>query len=176
MPRSPVLIAAAVLAVALAGAGIARADDAHPIPQSLRLAHEATIQYVGQLAARPGQIGEEARRLLPLYQTHMAKEDEYILPPLTLLPALARGEASPDMKWAIPMSDRVKAEQDQIYRSHTAVIEQCAALELAAESAGDNDVREWVHSAIVDDLMDLELDEPMSVLVGDVLRARLGVP
>jgi hypothetical protein len=177
MPRPPIAIAAAVLAAAVFFAGApARADDAHPIPQSLRLAHEATIQYVTQLAARPARVGEEARRLLPLYQAHMAKEDEYILPPLTLLPALARGEASPDMRWAIPMSDRVKAEQDEIYRSHTAVIEQCAALEFAAENAGDNDVRDWVHSAIVDDLGDLELQEPMAVLVGDILRARLGVP
>jgi len=177
MSRRSVAVAAAVFATSLfVAGGAARADDAHQIPQSLRLAHEATIQYVTQLAARPGRIGDEARRLLPLYQAHMAKEEEYILPPLVLLPALARGEVSPDMKWAIPTSDRVKPEQEQIYRSHTAVIAQCAALEFAAESASDNDVREWVHSAIVDDLGDLELQEPMAVLVGDILRARLRIP
>ena len=41
------------------------------------------------------------------------------MPPLTLLPNLADGKVTPDMAWALAMTDRVKAERDQIFEEHT---------------------------------------------------------
>jgi hypothetical protein len=145
----------------------------HPIPESLHLEHQLTNEYLAKLSQRPGAVGVQAGKLLVLFKAHMAKEEEYILPPLVLLPALARGEVTPDMTWAIPMSDRVKAEQEEIFQSHVAVVEQAMALELAADNAGDEEVRDWVRSAIIDDMGDLELMEPMSALVGDIIRSKL---
>ena len=167
------LLAGAVALPGLAWAQPAAAPVEHPIPQSLQLGHTLTLEYLATLSQRPGPVGVEAGKLRALFQAHMAKENEFILPPLVLLPALARGQATPDMKWAIPMSDRVKAEQEDIFRSHIAVMEQAVALENAADNAGDESVRDWVRGAIIDDLADLELMEPMSALVGDLLRARL---
>ena len=89
----------------------------HPIPKSLHLEHQLTNEYLAKLSQRPGAVGVQAGKLLVLFKAHMAKEEEYILPPLVLLPALARGEVTPDMTWAIPMSDRVKAEQEEIFQA-----------------------------------------------------------
>jgi hypothetical protein len=151
----------------------ARADDGHPVPQAIRLSNQATLEFLTQLTTRSGPVGVEARKLQPIYSAHMAKENEFVLPPLTLLPALARGQATPDMAWAIAMSDRLKAEQVEIYRTHAALAAQFAALDLAAQTERDNAVREWVRAAVVDDLNDLETIEPTTILIGDILRARL---
>jgi hypothetical protein len=40
-----------------------------------------------------------------------AQKLELILPPLTLVQLLSEGKVTPDMKWAIAMADRVKAEK-----------------------------------------------------------------
>jgi hypothetical protein len=170
--------AAFLFAGAMALPGLARAQAPaapveHQIPQSLQLQHTLTMEYLADLSRRSGPVGVEAGKLRALFQAHMAKENEFILPPLTLLPALARGQVTPDMKWAISMSDRVKAEQEDIFRSHIAVVEQAVALENAADNAGDETVRDWVRGAIIDDMGDLEVMEPMSALVGDLLRAKL---
>jgi hypothetical protein len=166
-------IAIGLLAGAPAHAQPAPAASQHLIPQSIRLTHARTREYLATLGRRPGQIGIEAKKLLAVFEQHMAKEEAFILPPLILLPALARGEISPDMAWAIPMSERVKAEQAEIFRTHSLVVEQAIALQGAAEQAGDPGTMAWVRSAIIDDLGDLELMENMSILVGDMLRAKL---
>jgi hypothetical protein len=174
LAAAALLIAAAAVVPAPARAQTQMvAPTEHPIPESLHLEHQVTNEYLTKLSQRPGAIGAEAGKLLGLFKAHMAKEEEYILPPLVLLPALARGQVTPDMTWAIPMSDRVKAEQEQIFQSHVAVVEQAMALELAADNAGDEEVRDWVRSAIIDDMGDLELMEPMSALIGDIIRSKL---
>jgi hypothetical protein len=168
-----ILLAGVVAMPGLAQSQVSTTPAQHQIPQSLQLQHTLTLEYLADLSHRSGPVGVEAGKLEALFKAHMAKENEYILPPLTLLPAIAAGKVTPDMKWAIPMSDRVKAEQEEIFRSHVAVVEQAMALEHAADNANDEVVRDWVRSALIDDMGDLELQEPMSALVGDLLRAKL---
>ena len=76
-------------------------------------------------------------RRLALFKAHIARETEFILPPLTLLPELADGKVTPDMKWALAMCDRVKAEQEQIFQEHTQVTTAMNALAAAARRAHD---------------------------------------
>ena len=68
-----------------------------------------------------GPVGVEAQKALVLFKQHLQREEEFILPPLTLLPHLADGKVSPDMKWAIAMADRVKAEREKTYHEHTQI-------------------------------------------------------
>ena len=149
------------------------APPGHDIPQSLRLEHEDAIAELDMLARRKTPVAAEARKLRDLLKRHQQREAEFILPPLTLLPALARGDVRPDMRWALEMADRVKAEHEAIFHEHEAITDGCSTLLAAAEQAHDRAATDIAHALVADSLNDLELLEPTVVLIGDVLRARL---
>jgi hypothetical protein len=96
-----------------------------------------------------------------------------VLPPLTLLPLLADGKVSPDMKWAIAMADRVRAEREQIFQEHTQITDAMNALATAAQKAHDTAAFDFARGAAADSLNDIELLEPMTIVVGDYLKAKL---
>lgn len=173
-PKTTKLMALTVMTAALALPAKAQtADVKHPIPQSERLEHQQTMAELTALSHRHGQIGEEARKALELYKAHVQREEAYILPPLSLLPMLAQGKVTPDMAWALPMVDRVKAEHEQIFQEHTKITDAMSALHAAAQRAHDQHVQDFAESALADSLTDLEIMEPAVLLVGEYLRSKL---
>ncbi len=149
------------------------APQTSDIPQSLRVEHQDTLDRLTALSKRHTAVGAEARKALVLFKKHIQREEEYILPPLTLLPYLADGKVTPDMKWAIPMADRVKAEREQIFQEHTQITDAMNALAAAARQAHDVEALNFAQSAVANSLNDIELLEPMSVVIGDYLRLKL---
>jgi hypothetical protein len=145
----------------------------HPLPQSLRVEHAETLARLAMLTKRPGQVGVEARKAMDLFRRHAAREEEFILPALTLLPVLADGKVTQDMSWAVAMADRVRAEREQIFQEHTQVTDALNALVTAAIRAHDADAKEFAEAAAADSLNDVELLEPTVLLIGDYLRAKL---
>ena len=178
--RSPALLRPAIFILAgfavcgLTGPAAAQsAPHAGDIPQSLRLEHDDTLQQLTALSHRHGPVGVEAGKALALFQEHLKHEEEFILPPLTLLPYLADGKVSPDMKWAIAMADRVKAEREEIFQEHAKITDAMNALLTAARKAHDKEAADFAQSAVADSLNDVELLEPMSIVIGDYLKAKL---
>jgi hypothetical protein len=96
--RSLTVLALTAFTAALSGAsGFAATQPAPPqhlIPQSLIIEHQDTLDRLTKLASRGGEVGQEARKALALFKAHIARETEFILPPLTLLPATSVRNAS----------------------------------------------------------------------------------
>jgi hypothetical protein len=175
LPRLMAGVASAALAAAAwAGPGaIAQAQPEHPIPQSQAVEHQETLERLAVLTKHPGAVGAEARKATALFKKHYAREEAYILPPLTLLPILADGKVTPDMRWALAMCDRVKADQAEIFQEHTAVTTAANALYAAGLAAHDKQATEFARAAVTDSLNDMELLEPTVLLIGEHLRMGL---
>jgi hypothetical protein len=170
----PLLAVAAAIWFGLAnGAAAQPPQQQHEIPQSQVLEHQENLERLQALGRRPGQVGAVARRAIVLFRQHNAREQAYILPPLTLLPELADGKVGPDMEWALAMADRVKADRELIFEEHTKIIAVLNDLQLAGQRAHDREAVEFARSAATDTLNDVELMEPTVILIGDYLRARL---
>jgi hypothetical protein len=173
-PLSATCILASVIASGFAGPVAAQsAPHARDVPQSLRLEHDDTLHQLTVLSHRPGPVGVEARKALAVFKEHLQREEAFILPPLTLLPDLASGKVSPDMKWAIEMADRTKAEREKTYQQHTQITDAMNALLAAARKAHDTAAADFAQSAVADSLNDLELLEPMTIVIGDYLKTKL---
>jgi len=174
IPITATFILAAAVACGLAGRIAAQSTPhAGDIPQSLRLEHDDTLQRLTTLSRKAGPVGSEASKALTLFKQHLKREEEFILPPLTLLHDLSDGKISPDMKWAIAMSDRVKAEREKTYQEHTQITDAMNALAAAARKAHDKPALDFAQAAVAESLNDLELIEPMSIVIGDYLKAKL---
>jgi hypothetical protein len=164
---------AAVLGAVCASSRLANAQPKHEIPQSIQLEHAEIIGQLEELVQRPSPVGPEAQKALELVKRHQQREDEYILPPLTLLPVLAEGKVSPDMQWAIEMADMVKANRTEIFLEHSRITDAMNALLAAAEAANDKDAAEFAKGMVSSSLGDMEVEEPATVMVGEILRTKL---
>lgn len=167
------LLGAAAL---LGSAGLAAAQTAGPareIPQAVRLQHDEDIRALTDLAKDSGGVGRAAGKALDLLKRHHAREGEYILPPLTLLPAIASGKVTKDMAWAIAMADKLKATREEVFLEHAAITEAMNELLLEANLANNTAAAEFAMGAVADSLSDMEVSEPASVMVGEFIRAKL---
>lgn len=170
------LTALAVVATAgsWTGSAAAQTQPAHDIPQSFKVAHEEILAELAAIGKRRSHTGLIARGAITAVQRHFQREEEYILPPLTLAPAIALGKITPDMKWAIAMTDRIKADRETIFVEHTVITDWMNELAAAAERAHEADVIIFARAALVDALNDTEVNEPMAIVIGEYLRAKLG--
>jgi hypothetical protein len=168
------MVLTAVAAVGCwAGSAAAQTQKAHDIPQSFKVAHEETLAELTAIGKRRSHTGQIARQAISAVKEHFRREEEYILPPLTLAPAIALGHVTPDMKWAIAMADRIKADRETIFVEHTIITEWMNELAAAAERAHEADVIAFARGAVADSLNDTEVNEPMAIVIGDYVRAKL---
>lgn len=178
--RSKVVATAALMvltSVATVGcwgrSAAAQTPQAHDIPQSFKVAHQDTLAELTAIGKRRSHTGMIARQAISAVKAHFRREEEYILPPLTLAPAIALGKVTPDMKWAIAMADRIKADRETIFTEHTVITEWMNELASAAERAHEADVIAFARAAVADSLNDTEVNEPMAIVIGDYVRAKL---
>jgi len=162
------IIAASVLLGVVSAPGVApfAAQQQRPIPQSEAFEHQEITQH-----APP--VGPLAQKALDVVKPHLDHDREIALPPLTLLPLLAEGKVTPDMKWALPLIDQVKAELSQNIKEHEAITAQLTALFAAAEQANDPEAAGIAREAAGDLLGDDEIAEPTVLLIGEYLRDKL---
>ena len=88
------------------------------IPSSLKAEHEELHNMLNQATQLSGKTGDAAKRVAKLMHPHFVKEEEYALPPLGLLPELASGNLTEDMKLVLPMTDRLKKELPEMLAEH----------------------------------------------------------
>ncbi|HBK05376.1 MAG TPA: hypothetical protein DDZ81_05870 [Acetobacteraceae bacterium] len=172
-PRTTALLALFALTAGPAATAKAETAPQHLLPQSIQVASKETMEQLTELSRRKGPVGAAAKKALGVYVKHEAREREFILPPLTLLPYLAEGKVTPDMAWALAMTDRVRAEREQIFEEHTRLTDALSSLAEAATKAHDKEAKEFAEFAATDDLNDMEILEPTLLLINDILRAKL---
>jgi hypothetical protein len=89
------MVLTAVAAVGCwAGSAAAQTQKAHDIPQSFKVAHEETLAELTAIGKRRSHTGQIARQAISAVKEHFRREEEYILPPLTLAPAIAQGRVT----------------------------------------------------------------------------------
>jgi len=128
------------VAAAMAAAGIpqcASATQASDIPSVMRAEHMTVIDRIAVLAHRPAPVGPEAAKLLDMVKPQMLRHEDVLLPALTLLPMMA-GPGSQDWKWALPLVDRIMAQQPLNYREEQKINRQMEVLAAAARAANDS--------------------------------------
>jgi hypothetical protein len=146
------------------------------IPLPLQHEHEALHERLRLATQAGGDVGEAARTLARLMHPHFVKEDEIALPPLGLLVALARGEATAEMAEVLKLTDRLEAELPQMLAEHRTIVEALDTLRGVAERAGRRDIVAFAEALVEHARTEEEVMYPAALLVGQVVRQRLGQP
>jgi hypothetical protein len=145
------------------------------IPQSLKLEHEELHADLVRATKAGGRTGEAAKDVAKVLHDHFVKEEEFALPPISLLAALARGEVDEQMRGVLVKTDRLKTELPDMFREHEAVV---AALERLAAAAEEEKLPE--HARFAEKLrLHAKTEEdvlyPAAILVGEYLKLKLAI-
>ena len=144
------------------------------IPQPLIAEHEelhADLQHAMQAG---GRTGEAATAVAQVLHPHFVKEEEYALPPLGLLPALASGEVSPDMAQVLPMTDKLKHELPQMLVEHKEIVAALERLKMAARFENKPEIENFAQALVQHALTEEQVTYPTAILIGEYVKLKLG--
>jgi hypothetical protein len=143
------------------------------IPQSLISEHEELHSELTKATKMSGYVGDAAKAVAKALHPHFVREEECALPPLGLLQLLAKEEMSPDMKEALSMTDRLKAELPEMLEEHKNIVSALKGLSFAATKANKKEIVEFAEKLTRHAQMEEELLYPTAILIGEYLKIKL---
>ena len=169
---------ASILTAAPMAAANATSQSALQVPQSIGYEHEQIIKELTSFAKREVAHAAAAQKALIVIKAHYAKEEAFVLPPLALLPQIAKGAISKDMiskelEPAIAMADRTKAALPELQNDHVQITSLMNELIEAGKADHDEELTQLATRVAIQSLNDLEITQPTTILIGDYLRLRL---
>ena len=139
-------------------------------PQSLNAEHEELHAQLARAAKAGGATGEAAKTVAKAIHPHFLKEEEYALPPLGLLPILAKGKSLPEMVEAVKMAERLKAELSHMIQEHKEIVAALKDLKEAAKREGKDEFVHFAEKLTLHAQTEEEVLYPASILVGEYLK------
>jgi hypothetical protein len=143
------------------------------IPATLKAEHEELHNELVRATKAGGRTGEAAKAVAKVVHPHFVKEEEYALPPLGLLSALAKGKLEPWMAEVLKLTDKLEAELPQMLAEHKEIV---TALQRLAEAAKAEDKPEYALFAeklMAHALAEEQISYPTALLIGRYLKSAL---
>lgn len=144
------------------------------IPEPLKIEHEELHAELVALTKAPGEVGEAARGVATLLHPHFVKEEEYALPPLGLLVAVAQARVTPDMREVLAMTERLQNDLPHMLAEHRQVVDALEKLAAAARVEKRPDATRFAEKLRLHAETEEQVLYPAAILVGEQVRARLG--
>ena len=144
------------------------------IPKSLKLEHEELHAQLVEATKAGGQVAEAAKVVAKVLHPHFVKEEEYALPPLGLLPALAEGKVPPGMGDFLKMTSRLKADLGRMLQEHKAIIAALKNLADASKKENQMSYVRFTEKLTQHVQTEEEVLYPAALLIGEYLRLKGG--
>jgi iron-sulfur cluster repair protein YtfE (RIC family) len=145
------------------------------IPESLKLEHEELHADLVRATKAGGKTGEAAKAVAKVLHEHFIKEEEFALPPIGLLSALARGEVDKEMRSVLAMTDRLKTELPEMLREHEAVVAALKQLTVAAKEEKLPEHARFAEKLTLHAHTEEDVLYPAAILVGEYLKLKLEI-
>lgn len=144
-------------------------------PTPLMLMHQALHAEIIEASKLTGRTGLAAQRVARLIEPHYAKEEEFALPPLGLLPMMAEGMIEPQMAAAITLVKRLHDEMPDLVAERHMIVAALEQLMAAAEAEGHAELVEHAERLMLHEENEERVYYPAAILVGKYLQLRLKV-
>ncbi len=142
------------------------------IPKSLKLEHEELHTELVEATKAGGQVAEAARVVAKALHPHFIKEEEYALPPLGLLPALAEGRVPPGMADFLRMTNRLKVNLGQMLQEHQVILAALGNLADAAKKENQMAYVRFTEKLTQHAQTEEEVLYPAAILIGEYLKLK----
>jgi Hemerythrin HHE cation binding domain len=143
------------------------------IPRPLKVEHEKLHDILRKATKEAGEFGDAAKAVAKLLHPHFVKEEQFALPPLGLLPDLAQGKLTPDMKKVLELTDKLKAELNQMLEEHKSIVAALQKLSAAAKKEDKVEYAEFANALMLHSQTEEDVSYPTAILIGEYVRERL---
>jgi hypothetical protein len=143
------------------------------VPSSIAAEHHELHEELASAIKSGGKTGDAAKIVEQRLSSHFEKEEEYALPQLALLAPLAKGIVSPDMKPAIELSDKLKADMPRMLEEHKAIVEALNTLKEAAKAENKMQAISFAEKLSAHAQNEEQVMYPAAILVGEYLKLKL---
>lgn len=143
------------------------------IPLSLRVEHNELHAELVQATQAPGKVGEAAREVARALHPHFVREEEFALPPLGLLSALAQGQVTPEMRGVLAKTDRLKVELPRMLEEHRSIAAALETLKQVAREEGAEGYADLAERLMLHAQTEEEVMYPATILIGEYLKLKL---
>ncbi len=143
------------------------------IPTAMKAEHDELHSELVNATKAGGQTGEAAKAVAKVLHEHFVKEEEYALPPLGLLPALAQGKFEPGMADVLAMTDRLEAEMPQMLAEHKQIVAALEKLVAAAKAEQRPEIVNFAEKLMLHALAEEQVAYPTALLIGRYVKVRL---
>jgi MoxR-like ATPase len=144
------------------------------IPHTMEIEHEELHRELRKGTREGGETGEAAKKVAKILHPHFVKEEDFALPPLGLLPLLSKGKVTPDMKDILLMTDKLKAELNQMLKEHRQILTALKKLVSAAKKERKLEYLRFADRLTLHAKAEEELYYPAAMLVGEYVKLKLG--
>lgn len=141
-------------------------------PRTIKAEHRELHHMLTRAVESGGRTGEAARLVADLMHPHMLKEEEFSLPPLSVLAHLVRGEPVPDAEVVVAMGRKLKAEFDSLVKEHDEIVRALQRLIVTAREDGRPEIVDFAEKLVLHAEMEEEVLYPAAILAGEILEAR----
>lgn len=143
------------------------------IPKPLQVEHEELHATLVEATKAPGAVGEAAREVARLLHPHFVAEEDFALPPLGLLSALAAGGVRPEMVEVLTMTRRLKAELPKMLAEHKQIVGALEKLRAAAHAAGHAEYEHFADALVLHAQTEEQVLYPAAILIGEYVTRSL---
>jgi hypothetical protein len=142
------------------------------IPEPLQIEHEELHAALTRLTQESGRTGEAAKAVAEVLEPHFVKENEYALPPLSLLKPLSEGKFEPNMTQVLKLTDKLDAEMPTMHAEHKDI--EAALKELHDAAAAENNAAgiEFAEHLAAHAQEEEEFLYPTALLIGKYVKLR----
>jgi hypothetical protein len=142
------------------------------IPGSLQAEHKELHEMLEKFTRMTGKTGAAAKEVAHILHPHFVKEEQYALPPLGLLTAMAKGESTTHLQEAIDMADKLKQEWEQMLAEHKQISASLETLQKAAREERHPEVVRFTKSLNLHAKTEEEVLYPTAILIGEYLKLK----
>jgi hypothetical protein len=135
-------------------------------PEAISIEHRELHEMLGRAIKDGGDIGSAAVELERVLAPHFKREEQIATPPLGLLPALAQGEPTAEMRSVLPMTLALEREMPKMLEEHDAIREAVTRFRATAERDGQPDYVRFADNLAAHARQEEQILYPSAILVG----------
>jgi hypothetical protein len=142
------------------------------IPQPMKAEHDELHSNLAQLTKAGGRTGAAAKSVAEVLDHHFAKENEYALPPLSLLVPLSQGKFECNMTEVLKMTDKLESGMPAMLSEHKDIAAALKKLKDAAAVENKPAGVQFAEHLAAHAQTEEEITYPTALLIGRYVKSK----
>ena len=142
------------------------------VPSSIKMEHEYLLGRIHKFTLFHDSTGLAAVKLKDLMKHHFEEEEDYVLPPLGILPELANGKLPGQSKEIIRLCEKLKLQSVHLSAEHQLIKAFTDELRIVAVKENHPEIIEFERELHKHAHTEEEVLYPAAILIGEYLKLK----